>query len=251
MKYLLWLYVANISNRFRWFGMTVFRICVVLYGVLHLALASHDKPLYYDHIMHYINLTWLYALLSLIVMFLPSEKFIMNVMAIYKRDRFMRESIIAKLFRLAKLVVKHDFFDMSYTKSLYAKIVTAKRIKWLCIALYIYDVYKAYKQAFGDVIMLLVLYFGFVCATWIYVSLTGSSLYYYSSISWSMGWGIAIASFLIFKVIFLPSFSTIKNALIKIGISMALHKFGLIKAGYKIDEKLASYEPKSEGEQNA
>ncbi len=251
MKYLLWLYVANISNRFRWFGMTVFRICVVLLGGLHLLLATHNRPMYYDSIQHYINLTWIYAVLSLLLMFLPSQKYIFSILSIYKKDRFIRENIIAKVLRLVKLIVKHDFFDMSYSKGLYNKLVTAKRIKWLCIALYIYDVYKAYRRAVGDLLTLLVLYFGFVCATWLYVKLTGVNLYYYPSISWSIGWVIALSSFLILKVIFLPSFSTIKSVIIKLVISMVLHKFGLVKAGYKLDEKIDSYQPKNEGVNNA
>ena len=76
-------------------------------------------------------------------------------------------------------------------------------------------------------------------------------MYYYPSIASSFNWGLAIIGFLIFKVIFLPDFRTLKNAAIKIAISAALHKFGIIKAGYKLDEKLASYEPTKKEQDNA
>jgi hypothetical protein len=49
----------------------------------------------------------------------------------------------------------------------------------------------------------------------------------------------------------LPDFRTLKNAAIKIAISAALHKFGIIKVGYKLDEKLASYEPAKKEQDNA
>ncbi|MBX9866846.1 MAG: hypothetical protein K2Y14_08005 [Burkholderiales bacterium] len=251
MKYLLWLYLANISNRFRWFAATTFRLSLIALAIEHLALATHIKPVYYEHVMHIVNLTWLLALFAWFVMLLPSAKYITNVLTIARRDDFMRNSLLAKILRLIKYIVKHDLFDKKYSRGLYQRIVTPKRIKWLYIGLYLYDLYKVYSRALGDLVYLVVAYFAFVCASWLYVDLTGSNLYYYSSIVTSFNWGLAIVGFLIFKVIFLPDFGTLKNAAIKIAISAALHKFGIIKAGYKLDEKLASYEPVKKEQDNA
>ena len=251
MKYLLWLYLANISNRFRWFATVLFRLSMIALAVEHLALATHTRPVYYDHVMHIINLTWLAALLAWFVMLLPSSKCITNVLTIARRDDFMRNSLFAKILRLIKYIVKHDLFDKKYSRGIYQRFVTPKRIKLLYIGVYLYDLYKVYSRALGDLIYLVVAYFAFVCASWLYVDLTGSNLYYYPSIATSFNWGLAIIGFLIFKVIFLPDFRTLKNAAIKIAISAALHKFGIIKAGYKLDEKLASYEPSQKEQDNA
>lgn len=246
MIYLLWLYLANISNRFRWFASTVFRLSMVALAVEHLALATHSRPIYYDHLMHVINLTWLTALIAWFVMLLPSAKYITTVLTISRRDQFFRDSIFVKILRLIKYIIKHDLLHRKYSRSLYQRIVTPSRIKWLYIGLYLYDLYKVYSRAVGDLIYLVVVYFAFVCASWLYVDLTGSNLYYYASVASSFNWGLAIAAFLIFKVIFLPDFNTLKNAAIKVAISTALHKFGIIKAGYKLDDKLASYKSKEE-----
>lgn len=246
MIYLLWLYLANISNRFRWFASTIFRLSMIALAVEHLALATHARPIYYDHLMHVINLTWITTLVAWFVMLLPSAKYITTVLTISRRDEFMRDSIFAKILRLVKYIIKHDLLHRKYSRSLYQRVVTPSRIKWLYIGLYLYDLYKVYSRAISDLIYLVAAYFAFVCASWLYVDLTGSNLYYYASIASSFNWGLAIVAFLIFKVIFLPDFSTLKNAAIKIVISAALHKFGIIKAGYKLDDKLASYESKEE-----
>jgi hypothetical protein len=219
---------------------------MIALAVEHLALATHARPIYYDHLMHVINLTWITTLVAWFVMLLPSAKYITTVLTISRRDEFMRDSIFAKILRLVKYIIKHDLLHRKYSRSLYQRVVTPSRIKWLYIGLYLYDLYKVYSRAISDLIYLVAAYFAFVCASWLYVDLTGSNLYYYASIASSFNWGLAIVAFLIFKVIFLPDFSTLKNAAIKIVISAALHKFGIIKAGYKLDDKLASYESKEE-----
>ena len=48
MKYFLWLYLANIIHRIRWFGSVVARLSLVGLVIEHIALATHSKPAYYD-----------------------------------------------------------------------------------------------------------------------------------------------------------------------------------------------------------
>lgn len=245
MKYLLWLYVANIVNRIRWFGIVVAKVSLLGLVVEHLIIAGHQKPVYFDIIEHYINLTWLVFALSLVLVFIPSEKFILNVLALYKRDEFMRDSFISKILRLVKYVIKHDLLQMSYRRSIYQSLVNAKRIKWLCMIMYIYDVYKGFSAALRNISYLIVAYFGFVIATWLYVKMTGNSIYYYHTIDESMSLLFAISGFLILKVIFIPSFSVIKSIVIKAIMGVIRHKFRFGELETKLDNKLATYEKES------
>lgn len=249
MKYFLWLYLANIINRIRWFGSVVARLSLIGLVVEHLLLATHDKPVYYDIVNHYINMTWLIFALSLVFVFVPSEGFILNCLAFYKRDKFMRESFISKVLRLVKYVVKHDLLNMPYRRSIYQMLVTDKRIKWICIAMYIYEIYKGFKRVFSDIWCIAVIYAGFVIATWAYITFTGNQLYYAHTIATSMEWFVAIVTFLIFKVIFVPSFSVIRKIVVTLVIAIIKDKISVV--GHiegKIDAKLAKYE---QGENNA
>ena len=250
MSYFIWLYAANLSNRFRWIGQNIFRISLIALALEHLALAQHQRPIYYDQMMHYINITWLWMILSWIIILLPSDKFIRNVLTMYKRDGYLRDSLIAKILRLVKFTIKYDLFNMEYSKGIYQKVVTPKRIKWLCILMYLYDLYVGYKRAVADIVYFIVAYFGFACASWFYVYLTGSQIYYYHTIVESFDWGIAIIGFLIFKVLFIPSFSTIFSIGLRILGKVVYYKFGVAGMGDKIDRKLAQYVPPTEDKIN-
>lgn len=243
MKYFLWLYLANIIHRVRWFGSVVARLSLVGLVIEHMALATHSKPAYYDIVYHYINMTWLVFILAVLFVFVPSEGFILNCLAFYKRDKFMRESFLSKILRLVKYVVKHDLLNMPYRRSIYQMLVTDKRIKWICIAMYAYEVYKGFKKIFSDIWCIAIVYAGFVIATWLYIKFTGAEIYYANSITTSMEWFVAIVSFLIFKVIFVPSFSVIRKIVVSLVISILKDKIKVV--GHiegKIDAKLASYE---------
>ncbi|RTL00507.1 MAG: hypothetical protein EKK57_06925 [Proteobacteria bacterium] len=242
MKYFLWLYLANIINRVRWLGILTARVSLILLVVEHLILAQPVRPDYYAQVEHYINWTWVWWLVSLLLVFIPSEGFILNTLAMYKRDSFMRESIASKVLRLVKYVIKHDLLAMPYRKSLYQRLINPQRIKWICILMYCYDLYKGFARALRDFWLVIVAYAGFIVATWLYVKLTGVQLYYYPTIDHGMGWLIALASFLIFKVIFIPSFSVIKRIAIKLFIDLLRYKFGLGNLESKLDAKLATYE---------
>lgn len=242
MKYFLWLYLANIINRIRWLGIVVARCSLLAIVIGHLVLAQHTKPEYYDLVEHYINVMWLYFGLSLVLVFVPSENFILNILALYKRDSFMRNSFVSKILRLIKYTIKHDLLQLPYSKSLYQKIINSKRMKWICIAMYLYDLYKGFSRALRDLWYIVIAYFGFVIATWAYVKLTGMQLYYYSIIATSIEWIFAIAGFLIFKIIFVPSFSVIKKIAVKLIVDIIRHKLGFNNLENKIDDKLAEYE---------
>jgi hypothetical protein len=179
---------------------------------------------------------------------LPSENYIRNVLTLYKRDHYLRDSLIARILRLIKFTIKHDFFNMSYSKGIYQKLVTPKRIKWLCILMYFYDLYRGYRRTWSDLAYLVVAYFGFACASWLYVYVTGSQLYYYHTVVESFDWGVAIIGFLIFKVIFIPSFSTLLSIGIRLIWNMFYYKLGISNLGSRVDEKLARYQPQQENE---
>ena len=59
--------------------------------------------------------------------------------------------------------------------------------------------------------------------------------------------GLAIVGFLMFKVLFLPDFSTIKDAVIRVVIKAVLHKTGIVKLGYNLEDKLNKYEQNVKG----
>lgn len=248
MKYFLWLYLANILNRVRFIGVSISRVSLLFITIAYFSLATHQQPTYYQIVLHYIHLAWLIFAISLLLVFVPSEKYILNILMIYKRDEFMRNSIISKIFRVIKYTIKYDWFNMPYRKSIYQSLINAKRIKWLCILMYLYDLYKGFAKALQDVWYIIVVYFGFVVATWLYVKLTGTQLYYYSTIHTSVDWLIAIASFLIFKIIFIPSFSVIKKMLIKVIVAIVRDKFGISIFEEKLNTKLMQFEQR--GEQN-
>ncbi len=247
MKFLLWLYLANISNRIRWIGSTVFRFGLLSLAIEYLLLSPHLRPIYFDHVMHFVHITCIVLIVAWLAILFPSERFILNIITIARRDRFLRDSLVARVLRLVKYIIKHDLFKLKYTKSLYQRIVTPKRIKILCIGMYFYDLYKGYQRVLGDLVYLIIAYFSFVCASWIYVYLTGAQLYYYPMIDRSFDWGLAIVGFLMFKIIFLPDFGTIKDAIIRIVIKAILHKTGMVKLGYNLEDKLNKYEQR-EGE---
>jgi hypothetical protein len=242
MKFLLWLYLANISNRIRWIGSTVFRFGLLALAIEYLLLSPHTRPVYFQHLAHVIHITWIVLIFAWLAILFPSERLILNIMTIARRDSFLRDSLVARVLRLIKYMLKHDLLKLKYTKSLYQRIVTPKRIKILYIILYCYDLYKGYRRVLGDLAYLIAGYFSFVCASWIYVYLTGASLYYYSIIDTSFAWGVAIVGFLIFKILFLPDFATIKDAIIRIIIKAVLHKMGLVKLGHSLEDKLSKYE---------
>lgn len=242
MKYFLWLYLANIINRVRWLGIVVARMSLIALVLEHLILAQPVRPDYYLVVEHYINWTWVCWLVSLLLVFIPSERFILNALAMYKRDTFMRESIASKVLRLIKYVIKHDLLSMPYRKSLYQRLINERRIKWICIVMYVYDLYKGFGRALRDLWTVVIAYAGFIVATWAYVEITGVQLYYYPTINNGMDWLIALASFLVFKVIFIPSFSVIKRIAIKLFIDVLRYKFGFGNLETKLDTKLATYE---------
>lgn len=242
MRYFLWVYLANILNRFRWMGICIARASLPALLLLYLALAFPNVPIYAEQVHHYINMTWLVYGLSLLIIFLPSEKFILNVLMFYRRDVFLRESFVAKVAKLIKYFIMQDLLGKSYSEGIYRKLVNNKRIKWLCILVYIYDTYRGFAKALSDVWILLTVYFGFVCATWLYVKFTGVMLYYYHVIETSIDWVYAIVAFLILKVLFVPSFSAIKRMIGQVIIHILKHKFGISTLEVKLDAKLAKYE---------
>lgn len=241
MSYFLWLYIANISNRFRWLGQNIFRFGLLALGLEYLALAQAEKPVYYGQLYHYIDLTWLIVILAWLVILLPSENYIRSILTLYKRDNFLRDSLLARVLRLIKLTVKHDWLKREYSPGIYQKLVTPKRLKWLGILMYFYDLYLGYRRTFGEIAYFVVIYFGFSCATWIYVKFTGSQLYYYPTVLNSFDWGVAVIGFLIFKVLFIPSFSTLFSIGIRLVGKMLYYKLGISEWEQRLDQRLARY----------
>lgn len=246
MRYFLWIYFANILNRFRWLSICVAKLSLPILLILYLTLAFPTIPVYYGQVHSYIILMWIVYAVSLFLIFIPSEKFILNVLMLYRRDIFLRESFVAKIAKLIKYFIMQDILGKNYSEGIYRKLVNNKRIKWLCILIYFYDTYKGFAKAFRGFWLLTTVYFGFVFSTWLYVKITGINLYYYHVIETSVDIVYAIAAFLIFKILFIPSFSVIKKMIGQLIIQMLKYKFGISKLETKVDEKIASYEKAGE-----
>ncbi len=246
MGYFLWLYIANISNRFRWLGQNIFRLGLLVLGFEYLALAQPEKPVYYATLYHYIDRTWLVIILAWLVILLPSETFIRSILTLHKRDNFLRDSLAVRILRLIKLTVKQDWLKREYSVGIYQKLVTPRRLKWLGILMYFYDLYRGYRRSFVEISYFIIIYFGFTCSVWLYVKLTGSSLYYYPTVLNSFDWGIAIISFLIFKVLFIPSFGTLFSIGIRLVGKMLYYKLGVSDWEHKLDERLARFKPRKD-----
>lgn len=242
MRFFLWIYVANIMHRVRWLGVNVGRLSLFAILLGYLSLAQPMEPMYSAVVHHYINLLWLCFGLSFIFAFVPSESFVLSMLAMYRRDEFMQNSIVSKIARLIKYFIKHDLLGMQYSKSIYRKLVNNKRVKLLCWAMYGYDVYKGFKFILNFVWEIIVLYFGFVCATWLYVYFTHANLYYYRLIHSSMEWVWAVVSFLILKILLVPSFSAIRRMIGRVIIAILRDKFGVNRFEDRINNKLAMYE---------
>ncbi|MEN9946797.1 MAG: hypothetical protein RLZZ293_1183 [Pseudomonadota bacterium] len=239
MQYFLWLYLATLSNRLRNISCLIFRSGLFVLVGEYLLLATHAKPVYYSELIHWVNLTKLVLFLAWLMMLLPSEQHIRRVLLVKRREQWFRDSSIVRLIRLAKLYLGNSNLK-SNQANWYTKLITPKRLKYLYIALYLYDLYQSYKRPFSDILYLIIAYLGFICASWLYVELTATQLYYYSIIATSMKWAIAIISFIIFKVIFIPDFKVIKDIIMQIIMRVILHKLGLISLVHHLELKLKS-----------
>ena len=242
MKYFIWVYFANILHRMRWLGTSIGRLSLFVIMLGYILLAQPAKPIYFDVIHHYINLGWLIFILSFLFAFIPSEGFILSMLAMHRRDRFMRNSLVAKVLRLMTSFIKYDILGLKYSKNIYLRLVSPKRVRLLCWAMYFYDAYKGFKFILGFVTELIVLFFAFVFATWLYVHFTHANLYYYSIVTTSVEWFWAIVSFLIIKVLFVPSFSALRRMIGRVIVAVIKSKFGINKFEDRIDVKLAKYE---------
>ena len=242
MKYIIWIYLANISNRFREFAINIFRLSLLALIIEYLFLTPHVRPLYTDHLLPYIDKTWLILVISFIMVLLPSDKLVFNIISWAKRDKFLRENIIIRCLRLLKYRIKHDLFNKKISESLYTRFITPRRVKYVYILLYLWDIYKGYGRLFRDVFYAIVAYFGFAVATWLYVRFTGSSIYYIHTVNESFALGVAIIGFLIFKIIFLPSWKTIQAIGLYILGRVVVHQLGIVKMEQALAEKLEKFE---------
>ena len=206
MAYFIWLYLANISNRFRVLASNIFRLSLIALVVEYLLLATHSQPAYYSQLIAIIKDTSLILLASFILVLLPSQKLILNLLALKKHDNFLRNSLFMRVLRLIKYSVKYGLLKRAPSRGVYRRLITKKRLKWIFIALYCYDLFSAYKKLFLDLGYLIFAYFSFACATWLYVRLSGAHIYYIHLIDSSFAWGLAIIGFLTFKILFLQIF---------------------------------------------
>ncbi len=241
MLYFLYLYLAGISNRLRFIAAIIFRLGLCAVSIEYLCLAAHDCPFYFQQLISYVKFTWMVIWGGLFLTLCPSSNCINNILTLYKYDQFLRHSLIIRLLRMIKRYIQQELCSENPHGGWYQRLVTPKRIRYLALSFYLYDLGKAYKQRGADFLIFIVLYLAFISATWVYMKVTGESIYYAPLISSSINWGMTIGGFLIFKALLFPDWNTIKNSAVQILLRVVLHQSGYIKFSFKLDNYLNKY----------